>query len=77
MTASVVPVHPEKSDEVEIDVIKRLDESFKLLKAKGFSGSLLEERCLLTPSCGAGSLTVDDTRRVFDLLRELREKLTS
>jgi hypothetical protein len=73
----IVPTSEAVRGESADSLAKRLADSFKLLKQKGFSESLLEERCLLTPSCGAGSLDVDDTRRVFDLLHELREKLTS
>jgi hypothetical protein len=73
----IVPTSEAVRGESADSLAKRLADSFKLLKAKGFSESLLEERCLLTPSCGTGSLAVDDTRRVFDLLRELREKLAS
>ena len=73
----IVPTSEAVRSETADSLAKRLGESFKLLRAKGFSESTLEERCLLTPSCGAGSLSVDDTRRVFDLLLELREKLAS
>jgi hypothetical protein len=71
----VVPTSEAVRDETADSLAARLSGSFRRLREKGFSESLLEERCLLTPSCGAGSLTVDDTRRVFDLLRELRGKL--
>lgn len=73
----IVPTSEAVRGETADTLAKRLADSFKPLVSKGFSGSLLEERCLLTPSCGAGSLSIDDTRRVFDLLYELREKLTS
>ena len=73
----IVPTSEAVQGETADTLAKRLAGSFKPLVSKGFSESLLEERCLLTPSCGAGSLSIDDTRRVFDLLYELREKLTS
>lgn len=73
----IVPTSEAVRAEDADSLARRLADSFKLLKAKGFAESLLEERCLLTPSCGAGSMSVDDTRRVFDLLYELREKLAS
>ncbi len=73
----IVPTSEAVRAETADSLAKRLAGSFKLLKEKGFSESLLQERCLLTPSCGAGSLTIDDTRRVFDLLHELHEKLAS
>lgn len=73
----IVPTSEAVRDETADTLAKRLADSFRPLVSKGFSESRLEERCLLTPSCGAGSLSIDDTRRVFDLLYELREKLTS
>ncbi len=73
----IVPTSEAVRGETKDTLAKRLADSFKPLVSKGFSESLLEERCLLTPSCGAGSMSIDDTRRVFDLLYELREKLTS
>lgn len=73
----IVPTSEALRHESADSLARRLWRSFKLLKEKGFSESLLEERCLLTPSCGTGSLSIDDTRRVFDLLRDLREKLVS
>lgn len=73
----IVPTSEAVRGETASSLAKRLAESFKLLKQKGFSESFLEERSLLTPSCGAGSLSADDTRRVFDLLHELREKLAN
>jgi hypothetical protein len=73
----IVPTSEAIRRETADALAKRLADSFKPLVSKGFSESLLEERCLLTPSCGAGSMSIDDTRRVFDLLYELRKKLTS
>lgn len=73
----IVPTSQALRHESADSLARRLADCFKLLKEKGFSESLLEERCLLTPSCGTGSLSIDDTRRVFDLLHDLREKLVS
>jgi len=71
----IVPTSEAVRSETRESLAKRLGDSFTLLRQKGFQESLLMERSLLTPSCGAGSLSIDDTKRVFDLLFELREKL--
>ena len=38
--------------------------------------SLLSSNILLTPSCGTGSRTIDETLKIFQLLIRLRESLT-
>lgn len=38
--------------------------------------TLLRENIMLTPSCGTGSRTADETAKVFKLLRSLKESLT-
>ncbi|MEJ2697627.1 MAG: hypothetical protein P8013_13395 [Candidatus Sulfobium sp.] len=39
-------------------------------------GDLLRSNILLTPSCGTGSRTVDETLKVFQLLMRLKEELS-
>jgi len=58
-------------------LVARLDECFVALEAKGLDGALIRRRALLTPSCGTGTLTADEGRKVFGLLRGLREIVTS
>ena len=47
----------------------------KALTAKGLSESMIRDRSLLTPSCGCGSLNVEQAQRAFSLLGELRRTL--
>lgn len=53
-------------------VVERLRGEFKKLEAKGFNRAELTRACMLTPSCGAGVLTIAQCKKVFDLLTQLQ-----
>jgi hypothetical protein len=63
-----------------------IDESHESIKERFLNGidklshnipeSLLRSQMLLTPSCGTGSRTVEETIKVFQLLMRLREELS-
>lgn len=72
----IVPTTEAVGRETSDSLARRFDECLDALSEKGFSRDLLYERALLTPSCGTGGLTVKEARRVFALLRELRQRLT-
>ena len=72
----IVPTTPEIVNETVDSLSRRLDECFASLEAKGFDRDLLRRRAILTPSCGVGTLTPDEGRKVFELLRGLRETLS-
>jgi hypothetical protein len=67
----VVPTNESIRAETLDGLRKRLLDGFALLEAKGVKRETLLKRCLLTPSCGTGSLDVEDAKRVFDLLVQL------
>lgn len=73
----IVPTTAAIADETTDSLARRLDECFAALEAKGLPRELLRRRAILTPSCGAGNLTPDEARKVFRLLRELRELLAA
>ncbi len=52
-------------------LLARLDAGVAKLEAKGFARELLLRRALITPSCGAGTLTPALAERVLGLLRDL------
>ncbi|NLM51338.1 MAG: hypothetical protein GX197_00715 [Firmicutes bacterium] len=45
------------------------------LEEAGVDGGRLKQQCLLTPSCGAGTLTDEEVRAVYRLLQEVSEKI--
>lgn len=54
------------------ELIERLQQRFLSLERLGVPGDTLRRQALLTPSCGTGSMEIDDAMRVFLLLRDLR-----
>ena len=71
----IVPTSREVHDETADNLAERLEGHMKNLADKGFDEDVVWERSILTPSCGAGSLTPEDAERVFDLLAELQTLL--
>jgi len=70
----IVPTTDAVRGETTDSLARRLDACFDALAEKGFSQDLVKERSMLTPSCGAGALSVADTRKVFGLLRNVQRK---
>ncbi|MEF8787501.1 MAG: hypothetical protein V5A84_00390 [Planctomycetota bacterium] len=71
----IVPTSVRAREETAESLVERLEECIDTLADKGFSREELVERSVLTPSCGTGSMDIDDTKSVFRLLRETRELL--
>lgn len=56
-----------------VDSLKeRLEGEMENLEKMGISSETLRRQCLLTPSCGTGSMEKEDNEKVFSLLKELR-----
>lgn len=70
----IVPTSEAAGQETADSLAERLETCFEALTRKGIDRDLVREQSLLTPSCGAGTMSPDDARRVFRLLKELREK---
>ncbi|MDP6047071.1 MAG: hypothetical protein QGG25_15795, partial [Phycisphaerae bacterium] len=71
----IVPTSVSVMNETVDSLSRRLDECFASLEAKGFDSDLLRRRAILTPACGVGTLTEQQGRKVFELLRGLRDSL--
>jgi len=52
---------------------EQLERGLSSLEKIGLPGDKLRKQALLTPSCGTGSMTINDTVMVFSLLKDLRE----
>ena len=71
----IVPTTDSIKDE-NIDSLKiRFDKGTELL-SKRISADLLLSRILLTPSCGTGSMSIDETLKVFTLLKNLKKEIS-
>ena len=63
-------INSESEESIYALFMKRMEKLASRIPA-----ALLKERILLTPACGAGSLTVDETLKVFELVIRLKESL--
>lgn len=67
----IVPSSAAAAGETPESLSRRLDGLIERLAAKGIDADLLRQRCLLTPSCGTGSISEDLSVKVLDLLSSL------
>jgi methionine synthase II (cobalamin-independent) len=66
----IVPTSEKIKKETPASLADKLKELVKNLADKGLAEDLIWERCLLTPSCGTGSLSVELSEKVFHDLAE-------
>ena len=71
----IVPTSEKIRDESADSLIKRLNEKVEYLSSKGIDKNLIWEKCLLTPSCGTGSLSIEYSEKVFYTLSEVSREL--
>ena len=73
----VVPtLNPELLEKADLDkMIKVFERAVKYLTEKGIDEKIVIENSLITPSCGAGSLSKDLAIKAMNLTRELSEIL--
>jgi len=71
----IVPTTPKIAQETPESLLGRLHAVVDNLAGKGIAKSLIWEKCLVTPSCGTGSLPVDLAEKVFANLREVSRRL--
>ena len=72
----IVPTTAAIADATIDGLARRMEECFSALAAKGLGRDRVLAHSMLTPSCGAGSLSPDEAAKVFRLLAELRGRLT-
>lgn len=53
------------------DLVKKLKEGIQFLVEKGIPRTLIQERSIITPSCGTGTLTIDEAEKVMTLTYDL------
>ena len=67
--------NPEQIDKEDLEgLITRLEEKVELLAAKGIDFELLFQQGIVTPNCGAGSLTEEKTEKIFNLTRNISDR---
>ncbi len=77
----IVPTSEKINQETSESLIMQLENRIDSLANKGIDKTLIWEKCLITPSCGTGSLSVELSEKVFKQLSKvsstLREKFHS
>jgi hypothetical protein len=67
----IVPTSDKIAEATADSLIAKLKERITHLASKGINENLIWEKCLLTPSCGTGSLPVEHSEKVFYTLAEV------
>lgn len=71
----IVPTSEKISDENPESLIKKLEQLIENLAGKGIDKNLIWEQCLLTPSCGTGSRSIELSDKTFHQLSEVSRLL--
>ena len=71
----IVPTSEKINQETTDSLVKKLEVLVENLASKGIDKSIIWERCLLTPSCGTGSLSVELSENIFHHLFEVSQML--
>ncbi|MEN6317718.1 MAG: hypothetical protein ABFD82_03035 [Syntrophaceae bacterium] len=71
----IVPTSLAIREQTTEDLANRLDNMMNHLASKGIDKQLIAEQCILTPSCGTGSLSPEDAVMVYDNLVELSSRM--
>ena len=71
LSFGIAPTSDKILSETPESLVKKLNQCMDNLASKGISRSLIFDRCLLTPSCGTGSLSVEVAEKVMNDLAEV------
>lgn len=71
----IVPTSEKIKEETPETLVEKLKAVVENLASKGIDEGLIWEKCLLTPSCGTGSLPVALSEKVFQSLGEVKNLL--
>jgi len=71
----VVPTGAFIGDEPADLLIAKLEAGMKRLEAQGIQRETILRQCLITPSCGMGSLTPEKAEAILKLLREVSDRM--
>jgi hypothetical protein len=71
----VVPTSVAIREQTVESLEAKLEAGIDNLASKGIDKDLIISQAIITPSCGTGSLAVEDAEKVFRLTRELSKKM--
>jgi hypothetical protein len=67
----VVPTSVEIRNQTVETLAAQLEKVMDLLASKGIDKKTIVEQALITPSCGTGSMQLDDAKKVFEMTAQL------
>ena len=68
LACGIVPTSETIREQTPDALVKKLDAFVDNLASRGMDGDLIREQCMLTPSCGTGSLSVELAEEIFQKL---------
>jgi len=71
----IVPTGAFTGNETPDMLLAKLDAGMKRLESHGIKREAVLRQCLITPSCGMGSLTPDKAEAILMLLREVSDRM--
>ena len=71
----VVPTGAFTGQETADLLVEKLEAGMKRLEQQGVSRKILLSQCLITPSCGMGSLTPEKAEAILKLLRQISDRM--
>jgi len=71
----IIPSSEKVKAETPESLLKKLKTVVKNLASKGIKEDLIWEKCLITPSCGTGSLSVETSEKIFEYLAKVSRLL--
>jgi hypothetical protein len=71
----IVPTSEKINEETPETLVEKLKAVIENLASKGIDEGLIWEKCLLTPSCGTGSLPVGLSEKIFQSLADVKRLL--
>jgi len=71
LSFGIVPTSDKILSETPESLVKKLNQCMDHLASKGIARNLIFDRCLLTPSCGTGSLSIEVAEKVMNDLAEV------
>ncbi len=71
----IVPTGAFTGKETADDLLSKLEMGMQRLESAGIGRKTLLRRCLITPSCGMGSLTPEDAEAILKLTREVSDRM--
>jgi methionine synthase II (cobalamin-independent) len=71
----IVPAGAYTGKETASMLLEKLENGMKRLETQGIERDTIVSQCLLTPSCGLGSLAPDRAEEILKLLREVSDRM--